>query len=296
MKRNFILAISAVLLLGSCGTYTGSGAYMGTSLGSVLGSAIGGIAGGPRGSDVGTIVGMASGAIVGAAVGNAADQKQQQAQHEVLAQRNQRIQASKKQGYGQTDECDDSFNGGTSRHYSAQGGYEIDPSQMIDTTNSGDDRIDFSASTDSSANANVPQPDEMKAESFYGEAGGNTTSSAFTHNNIEIRNVNFIDSNNDGALSADETGKIMFEIYNRGNNEIRNIEPTVTASGDERNIYISPSIMVESIAPGHGIRYTAAVKASRRIKDGNVKLMVSASRQGKPVSYITVVSVPTKRK
>lgn len=296
MKRNFILAISAVMLLGSCGTYTGSGAYMGTSLGSVLGSAIGGIAGGPRGSDVGTIVGMASGAIVGAAVGNAAEQKQQQAQHEVLAQRNQRIQASKRQGYGQTDECDDNFNGGTSRHYSAQGGYDIDPNQMIDTTNSGDDRIDFSAPADTLAGTASAAAGGMSAESLYTEGGYNAAKGTFTHNNIEIRNVSFADSDNDGALSGDETGKIMFEVYNRGDMAIRNIEPTVTTDADKRDIYISPSIMVESIAPGHGIRYTAAVKAPRKIKDGNIKLLVSASRQGKPVSYVTVVSVPTKRK
>lgn len=296
MKRNFILAISAVVLLGSCGSYTGSGAYMGTSLGSVLGSAIGGIAGGPRGSDVGTIVGMAGGAIVGGAIGNAADQKMKQNQHEVLARRNQQIQRSKASTNTQIDECDDSYNIATARQYNGQGGYQIDPSQMIDTTNSGDDRIDFSAPGNDSAAPVTPQTDGIRAENFYGEAEGNAANSAFTHNNIEIRNVVFADSDNDGALSADETGKVMFEIYNRGGNEIRNIVPTVTADTNGRNIYISPSIMVESIAPGAGIRYTAAVKAGRRIKDGNIKLMVSASREDKPVSYVTVVDVPTKRK
>ena len=64
MKKILILAASAVLMLSSCGTYTGSGAYTGGVLGSVLGSAIGGLSGGPRGSDLGTIVGMAGGAAV----------------------------------------------------------------------------------------------------------------------------------------------------------------------------------------------------------------------------------------
>ena len=75
MKKPLILLFSSALLLSSCGTYTGSGAYVGGSFGSILGSAIGGIAGGPRGSDIGTIIGMAGGAAVGAAIGNQADQQ-----------------------------------------------------------------------------------------------------------------------------------------------------------------------------------------------------------------------------
>ena len=46
MKKPLILLFSSALLLSSCGTYTGSGAYVGGSFGSILGSAIGGIAGG----------------------------------------------------------------------------------------------------------------------------------------------------------------------------------------------------------------------------------------------------------
>lgn len=59
MKNDIIVAVAAVFLVSSCGTYTGSRAYTGGTLGSILGSAIGGIAGGARGSDVGTIIGMA---------------------------------------------------------------------------------------------------------------------------------------------------------------------------------------------------------------------------------------------
>ena len=69
MKKSVILSLAAVMLLGGCGSYTGSGALTGATLGSVIGSAIGGIAGGPRGSDVGTLVGIAGGAVVGGAVG-----------------------------------------------------------------------------------------------------------------------------------------------------------------------------------------------------------------------------------
>ena len=75
MKKMMALAVGATLLLSSCSSNTGAGAYTGAQFGSILGSAIGGISGGPRGSDIGTIVGMAGGAVIGGAIGNAADQK-----------------------------------------------------------------------------------------------------------------------------------------------------------------------------------------------------------------------------
>ena len=78
MKKVILMLTGSVLLMSSCGTYTGQGAYAGATFGSILGSAIGGISGGWRGSDIGTIVGMAGGAAVGAAIGAAADQKQQE--------------------------------------------------------------------------------------------------------------------------------------------------------------------------------------------------------------------------
>ena len=50
MKKMIFLLLCSSLVLSSCDTYTGSGAYAGGSIGSILGSAIGGLSGGPRGS------------------------------------------------------------------------------------------------------------------------------------------------------------------------------------------------------------------------------------------------------
>ena len=77
MKKTLVVSVCGLLLLSSCGTYTGQGAYVGGSFGSIIGSAIGGIAGGWRGSDVGSLIGMAGGAAVGAAIGSAADKAEQ---------------------------------------------------------------------------------------------------------------------------------------------------------------------------------------------------------------------------
>ena len=58
MKKIMLFVACSSLLLSSCDTYTGSGAYAGATFGSILGSAIGGLSGGPRGSDMGTIIGI----------------------------------------------------------------------------------------------------------------------------------------------------------------------------------------------------------------------------------------------
>lgn len=282
--------MGAALLVSSCTTGAGAGAYAGSSLGSVLGSAIGGIVGGPHGSDVGTIFGMAGGAIVGGALGDAAEKKQAQEQHEVLSRRNQRIQREKAQHRSAQQYDDDTYASGNSANYV---GDDFDPSQMVDNSNSGDDRIDFGAPSSSGANApisNAPSSqsvDASRVEQIYGNAKSD--------GKLTIRNVRFADSNGDGMLSGDEIGRVSFEIYNETAAPIYNFDPSVVEAEANKRIYISPSVRVENIMPGQGLRYTATVKADRRIKDGQIRLMVSAQKDGRPISYITVVKVDTQR-
>lgn len=282
--------MGAALLVSSCTTGAGAGAYAGSSLGSVLGSAIGGIVGGPHGSDVGTIFGMAGGAIVGGALGDVAEKKQAQEQHEVLSRRNQRIQREKAQRRSAQQYDDDTYASGNSANYV---GDDFDPSQMVDNSNSGDDRIDFGAPSSSGANAPMSNAspsqsvDASRVEQIYGNAKSD--------GKLTIRNVRFADSNGDGVLSGDEIGQVSFEIYNETSAPIYNFDPSVVEAEANKRIYISPSVRVENIMPGQGLRYTATVKADRRIKDGEIRLLVSAQKEGKPISYVTVVKVATQR-
>lgn len=262
MRKDMILLVSGAVLVSSCMTAAGAGAYAGSSLGSVVGSAIGGIAGGPRGSDVGTLIGMAGGAIVGATMANAAE-KQAQTAHSYS-----------------NNSYDDTYGGSYSGSYNgADDSQDIDPSQMVDNTNSGDDCIDFNADTTGYGSSSVSASTLERADA----------------ERLEIKNVSFTDANGDGILEADEEGKMMFEIYNHSDLPVFGIIPTVKEAEDNRHIQISPSITVEQIAPGSGIRYTAAVRADRRIKNGEARLLVSAEHDGKPVSYVTVVKVNTKK-
>lgn len=278
MKKGSVIMMGAALLVSSCTTGAGAGAYAGSSLGSVLGSAIGGIVGGPHGSDVGTIFGMAGGAVVGGALGDAAEKAQRRSAQQY---------------------DDDTYASGNSRSYSNGGnngnyvGDDFDPSQMVDNSNSGDDRIDFGAPSSSDANApmsNAPSSqsvDASRVEQIYGNAKSD--------GKLTIRNVRFADSNGDGMLSGDEIGQVSFEIYNETAAPIYNFDPSVVEAEANKRIYISPSVRVENIMPGQGLRYTATVKADRRIKDGQIRLMVSAQKDGRPISYITVVKVDTQR-
>lgn len=131
MKKMMVWAVGATLLLSSCSSNTGAGAYTGAQFGSILGSAIGGISGGPRGSDIGTIVGMAGGAVIGGAIGNAADQKAR----------------------GKMD-----------NDYPSNSGY--DSNSGFDSTNSGDDRIDFDGGNAATGNYEYKQP-SSPADNVY---------------------------------------------------------------------------------------------------------------------------------
>ena len=164
---------------------------------------------------------------------------------------------------------------------------------MVDNSNSGDDRIDFGAP--SSSGANAPMSNASPSQSVDASRVEQIYANAKSDGKLTIRNVRFADSNGDGMLSGDEIGHVSFEIYNETAAPIYNFDPSVVEAEANKRIYISPSVRVENIMPGQGLRYTATVKADRRIKDGEIRLLVSAQKEGKPISYVTVVKVATQR-
>lgn len=285
----------STLMLSDCGTNTGTGAYFGAQLGSVLGSAIGGLTGGPRGSDLGTVVGMVGGAAVGAAVGNAVDKAEKQDVHDHY----ERVQAQRKRPCGSE---------------AAHGGWSVDgegsPGQPVaqlsadslgrysddwsgfDASNSGDDRLyDFQGS-DYSGNYSAAHPETvMPSES---SVVSEVSDYSYTPH-IEIRKARFVDDNEDGVLSRGETGKVIFEVMNRGEETLYDVVPSVVLAERNRHIAISPSIHVESIAPGHGIRYTAMVKADRRLRDGRARFALAVLQGNKSIGKVTEFNIVTKK-
>lgn len=272
MKRTVIYLLAASVLVSGCGTYAGAGAYTGSTLGSMLGSAIGGIADGPRGSDIGTIFGMAGGAIVGGAIGAQADKQREEA----MMQRRADMQAQRNTQQRQYD-------------YRGQGINE----SGFDATNSGDDIIyDFNGQEYTGTYSAQQPTQHLPANSSI----DNLATSLSYAPQIEIRNARFVDDNQDNAISRGELCKVIFEVHNTGNGPLFDVQPSVVESTGNKHIAISPGLHVERILPGQGIRYTALVKADKRLREGSARFCLSVLQGNRAISKVTEFNVPTKKK
>lgn len=299
MKKLLIFALCSTLVFSSCDTYTGSGAYAGGSIGSILGSAIGGLSGGPRGSDMGTIIGMAGGAAVGAIIGSQADQQQAQRESEYRQARRER-QERMQRSRSYDDTYGYSSNGNVSNDVSSQGDSynngsqvsSVNNSEIFDSTNSGDDRLyDFNGK-DYTGNYSAQQPTTQMPSATVEELGARFSYSP----NLEIVNARFVDDNENNVLDRNETCKLIFEVMNRGNQPVYDVVPTVVETTGNKHIFISPSIHVEKIDAGSGVRYTAMVKADGKLKDGTARFCVSVIHGNKAISKVNEFTIPTRGK
>ena len=268
MKMVILLMLCSSLVMGSCDTYTGSGAYAGGSIGSILGSAIGGLSGGPRGSDMGTIIGMAGGAVVGAVIGSQADKAQ--ADREAAYQQD-RVERRSGSDYSNAPVTDNP--------------------EIFDSNNGGDDRLYDFKGKDYTGDYSAQQPITSMPTATVEELGARFSYSP----TLEIVNARFVDDNEDNCLNRNETCKVIFEIVNRGHEPVYDVVPTVVETTGNKHIFISPSIHVEKISPGSGVRYTAMVKADRKLKDGMARFCVSVIHEGKSISKVNEFNIPTKR-
>ena len=277
MKKSLTIALSSLLILSGCDTYAGSSAYLGSNIGAILGSAIGGINDGPRGSDVGTIIGMAGGAVVGAIIGNSADQHA----HDEMVEHREAVK-QRRMEQQQNEMPESNYSSNDTDNYTSG----------FDATNSGDDRIYDFSSSDYTGNYSAQTPKEQMPQNSSVE----DMAQSLTYTpSIEIRNARFVDDNEDGKIQRDEICKIIFEVINRGNQPLTDVVPTVIETNGNRHIFISPSMHIESIAPGKGIRYTAVIKADSRLKEGNARFCVSVIQGGKAISKVSEFNIPTIR-
>ena len=271
MKHN-IIALTAAMLLASCGTYTGQGAYTGASFGSILGSAIGGISNGPRGSDIGTIVGMAGGAIIGGVIGQQADQQRQADLAQYRNDKAERAARHNNDNYG-SNSYDNNYNS----NYN-------DSDNVIDPTNSGDDRLYDFSSSDYTGTYSAQQPfTQMPASSSVDDLLQGMKYAP----HIEIRNARIVDANQDNIISRGELCKVIFEVYNTGQSTLHDIQPTVVEATGNRHLFISPGMHVEQLQPGAGIRYTAMLKADNRLGDGTAHICLSVVQGENAISKVT---------
>lgn len=246
MKKTMMTMLGVALLMSSCGTYTAEGAYVGAQFGTILGSAVGGISGGWRGSDIGAIVGMAGGAVVGAAIGQAAEQK---AEERTEVYRRERMERrAERQLPDDTVSIDDSG---------------------FDATGGGDDRVDFGISGPSGETPSVAAPNDVSSASVEDLKRHRPQ--------IELCNIRFVGNRQTGVLYAGEQCKVVFEIMNRSRHTLMDVQPMVDELTGNKHLHISPNLHIESIAPDTGVRYTATIKADKRLKDGQAILRVAVA-------------------
>lgn len=253
MKKTIIAFSLLALLFSSCGTYTGQGAYVGAQFGTILGSAVGGLSGGWRGSDAGAIIGMASGAAIGAAIGAAADQREADRYEDYRRERDSRRSGSVSLPP-------------TSDH----SGY--------DANNGGDDRVDFGI-----AGPNV----EQSGATNKAPATVSVDQLKRMRPAIELRNVCIVGNSQEGIIHAGEQCKVVFEIMNRSQHTLYDVQPIVTELSGNKHLHISPNLHIESIAAGTGVRYTATVLADKRLKDGQAVLRVAVAHYDREQESLT---------
>ena len=114
-------------------------------------------------------------------------------------------------------------------------------------------------------------------------------------NNLKIRNIRFIDDNRDHVINSGENCKVVFEIINEGNRSAFNVVPVVAEITGMKRIYISPSVMIEQIAPQEGVKYTASISAGDRIKTGEVVIRIAVADENGQEYDWQEFSLPTQR-
>ena len=277
MRNTLLISMSALLLLTSCGTYTGTGAYAGATFGSIIGSAVGGLAGGYRGHNVGTLVGLASGVAVGAAIGSAMDNAEQQ-KYERYYEERQRRRTEGNRSY------EDSRNDQDNRSYQDNSGY--------DARNGGDDRL-YGLDENLSPNGTRATIGSAGNTSAGNTAAAGTPSTisidrlSSATGTLEIRNPRILDASRDGVLTRGEEARMVFEVFNVSSQPVYQVQPSVMEVSGNKHIHVSENILVESIAPGKGIRYTAVIKADNRLKDGIALIRIGVLHNNKPINSQT---------
>ena len=113
---------------------------------------------------------------------------------------------------------------------------------------------------------------------------------------LEIRNAAVMESKRDGVLTRGEECKVCFEIYNTSDQPVRDVRPIVGDVTGNKHVKISPNLLIESIAPRQGVRYSATILADRKLKDGQIKVMVGVAHGQREVeSQTRYFTVPTAR-
>lgn len=113
---------------------------------------------------------------------------------------------------------------------------------------------------------------------------------------LKIRNIRFIDDNRNHTIDAGESSKIVFEVMNEGRYSAYNVVPIVETATRVKHIGISPSVMVEEILPGEGIRYTATFYAGAKLKENKITFRVAVEDEQGNITDAHEFGIPARRR
>ncbi|MBQ9218229.1 MAG: glycine zipper family protein [Muribaculaceae bacterium] len=108
---------------------------------------------------------------------------------------------------------------------------------------------------------------------------------------LEVQNVRFVDVNHNNGIDAGEQTKLVFDIRNIGRDYVYDIAPVITVTGTKQ-IFLSPTAIISELAPGKGVRYTAEVVATKKLKNGTAEFTIGFSN-GDQFYTIRTFSLPT---
>ena len=92
---------------------------------------------------------------------------------------------------------------------------------------------------------------------------------------LEIRHPHLVDSSRDGVLTRGEEARMVFEIFNTSSKPVYRVLPMVRELTGNKHIRVSENVLVESIMPGKGIRYTAVIRTDNKLHDGEAVFRIS---------------------
>lgn len=155
---------------------------------------------------------------------------------------------------------------------------------------------DYAYSDDSGFDANNGGDDRLFG---FGEdlSGSSSYSGTTAPEALEIRNARMLDASRDGVLTRGEEARVVFEIFNNSSKPVFGVQPSVSEITGNKHIHISENILIESIAPGKGVRYTASVKAGSSLKDGVAVIRIGVLQANKEITSQTrQFTVQTKKR
>ena len=77
---------------------------------------------------------------------------------------------------------------------------------------------------------------------------------------------------------------MVFEIYNTSTKPVTRVLPAVAEVTGNKHIRVSENVMVESVLPGKGIRYTAVIRADNGLRDGEAVFRISVYQGNREVT------------